>query len=155
MKKTIDKLRQGNHVTIVALGDSITEITFHTRGHMNWTGLLSEAIFETYGNGVCTLINSGKCASSYAEGLERIDRDVIRYKPDLVILSMGMNDSDRGIEYLDTFKEQVKKMVRIIREKCDSEILIRTPNPVVTVHGVPLPKEQPLPGKSWESKLRP
>ena len=122
---------------------------------MNWTGLLSEAIFETYGNGVCTLINSGKCASSYAEGLERLDRDVLRYKPDLVILSMGMNDSDRGIGYLDTFKGQVRKMVHMIREKCDSEILIRTPNPVVTVNGLPLPEEQPLPGKSWELKLRP
>jgi hypothetical protein len=33
--------------------------------------------------------------------------------------------------------------------------MIRTPNPVVTVHGLPLPKEQTLPGRSWESELRP
>jgi lysophospholipase L1-like esterase len=155
MKKTIDKLKKGNHVTIVALGDSITEITFHTRGHMNWTGLLSEAIFETYGNGVCTLINSGKCASNYAEALERLDRDVLRYNPDLVILSMGMNDAGHGTDYLETFKGQVREMVGTIRQNCGSEILIRTPNPVVTVHGLPLPKEQPLPGKSWESKSKP
>ena len=83
--RTIKKLKNGEHVTIVALGDSITELTFHTRGRMNWVGLLDEAIFESYGNGVCTLINSGKCASSYAETLTRLNRDVLRYNPNLVI----------------------------------------------------------------------
>ena len=82
MEKTLTKLGNGEHVTIVALGDSITEITFHTRGKMNWVGLLSEAIFEEYGNGVCTLINSGKCAGTYAEALTRLEHDVLRFKPD-------------------------------------------------------------------------
>jgi lysophospholipase L1-like esterase len=155
MEKTLEKLRTGQHVTMVALGDSITEITFHTRGGMNWVGLLSEAIFETYGNGVCTLINSGICGSSYEQSLTRLDRDVLRYKPDLVILSLGMNDAGRGLAGLEAFKKRVHGMIRTIRESCGSEILIRTPNPVVTVHGLPLPAKQPKPGKAWESPARP
>ncbi len=155
MKKTVEKLKNGEHVTIVALGDSITEVTFHTQGKMNWVGLLDEAIFESYGNGVCTLINSGKCASSYAEGLTRLNRDVLRYNPDLVIIAFGMNDSGGGLDKLDIFRDNVRKTVAIIRERCGSEILIRTPNPVVTAPGLPFPPEQPKHGKAWESAKRP
>jgi len=32
----LSKLARGEQVTIVALGDSNTELTFHTRGHLNW-----------------------------------------------------------------------------------------------------------------------
>jgi lysophospholipase L1-like esterase len=155
LSKTLSKLKSGDHTTIVALGDSITEITFHTRGHMNWVGFLSEALFETYGNGVCTIINSGKCASTFEESLTRLDRDVLRYQPDLVIIALGMNDAGKGLQSIDSFRLQVHEMVNTIREHCGSDILIRTPNPVVTVPGVPCPPEQPLPGKAWESNIRP
>jgi lysophospholipase L1-like esterase len=155
MKKTLEKLRTGKHVTIVAFGDSITEVTFHTRGRMNWVQLLEEAIFEEYGNGVCTMINSGKCASSYREGLTRIERDVLCFNPDLVILAFGMNDAGAGLDGLAAFKENVRKTITLIREQCGSEILIRTPNPVVTVHGMPLPVEQQRPGQVWENPRRP
>jgi lysophospholipase L1-like esterase len=155
LTKTLTKLRSSDHTTIVALGDSITEITFHTRGHMNWVGLLHEAIFETYGNGVCSIINSGKCASSYQEALTRLERDVLRYDPDLVIIAFGMNDAGRGLGYLETFKSEVREMVTAIKDRCGSEILIRTPNPIVTTNGLPLPPEQPMPGRAWESSERP
>jgi len=155
MKRTLAKLEAGRHVTIVAFGDSITEVTFHTRGHMNWVSLLAEAIFETYGNGACTLINAGKCGSSFAEGLTRLDRDVLRFRPDLVILAFGMNDAGAGLAGLDAFGAAVREMVQRIRGACDSEILIRTPNPVVTVNGLPPPAEQPAPGRPWPSPDRP
>ena len=139
--RTVDKLKRREHVTIVALGDSNTETTFHTHGRMNWVGLLSEAIFETYGNGVCTLINAGKCASTFRDALTRLDRDVLRFNPDLVIIALGMNDAGQLNEdiSIQTFKQDVRTTVLRIRESCDSEILIRTPNPVVAVNGVPLP----------------
>jgi lysophospholipase L1-like esterase len=155
MKNTIAKLKNGEHVTIVATGDSVTEITFHTRGRMNWAGLLEEAIFEEYGNGICTLINTGKCGSTYEDLLTRIDRDVLRFDPDLVILSFGMNDAGHGIKGLDKFEESARHVLTKLQESSSCEILIRTPNPVVTVHGLPLPEEQPLPGKAFESERRP
>jgi len=155
MKKTLNKLKNGQHVKIVALGDSITETTFHTKGRMNWLALLHEAIFETYGNGVCSIINSGKCASSYEEALLRLDRDLLAYEPDLAILALGMNDAGQGLAALGRFKANVREMIAKIRSSCKSEILIRTPNPVVTVHGLPLPAGQDCPGKVWDSVQRP
>ena len=155
MQAILGKLKRGEHVTIVALGDSITEDTFHTRGRMNWVGLLREAIFEAYGNGLCTMVNSGVCGSSYREALTRLDRDVLRFAPDLVILALGMNDAIRGREGLAEFTEDVRRCVARIRAETTAEILIRTPNPVVTVHGLPLPVEQARPGRAWEHPGRP
>jgi hypothetical protein len=66
-----------------------------------------------------------------------------------------MNDAARGLEKLEMFKSQVTECIGRIQQNCGSEILIRTPNPVVTVHGLPLPKEQPAPGLAWESANRP
>ena len=136
MKKTIAKLRNGELTTIVALGDSITENTFHTHGRMNWVSLLDEAIFETYGNGVCQVINSGKCGSTFRDALTRLDHDVIKYHPDLAIISFGMNDCGRGMEGLEEFKQEVRTTIVRIREACGSEILLRTPNPQVAAPGM-------------------
>ena len=44
MKKFMAKLRGGKKVVVVALGDSITELTWHTRGRLTWVGLLQEAL---------------------------------------------------------------------------------------------------------------
>lgn len=155
LARTVEKLSRGEHVTIVALGDSNTEITFHTRGAMNYCGLLSEAIFETYGHGICTLINAGRCGSSFSESLTRIDRDVIRFKPDAVLVGFGMNDATRGLAGLPGFRESAKEVIRKIRT-CGAEILLRTPNPVVAAHGLPLPEniEVGRPAEFGTRKLR-
>lgn len=136
MQSTIDKLKNGIHITIVAIGDSITANTLHNRGHMNWVSLLDEAIFETYGEGVCTLINSGIPGSSYSTALKRLDRDVLRFDPDLAIIALGMNDAGKGIAYLPEFRKEVRQMIEIIRCKCNSDILIMTPNPIVAETGL-------------------
>jgi acyl-CoA thioesterase-1 len=155
MLLTVEKLRAKKHVTMVAFGDSNTELTFHTQGRLNWAGLLGEAIFETYGNGACTLVNSGKCGSTFREGLDRLQRDVLRFEPDLVILAYGMNDAGQGLAGLEAFRSDVRETVRRIRDACGSEILIRTPNPIVTLNGLPLPPGAAGVGKAWDPPERP
>ena len=41
------KMAGEEHFTIVALGDSVTEVNWTTRGHLNWVGLLSASLFES------------------------------------------------------------------------------------------------------------
>lgn len=154
MERTLAKLAAGEHVTIIALGDSNTEVTFHTRGRMNWVGLLREAIFEAYGNGVCTFINSGVCGATADSSLPRLERDVLRFDPDLVVIALGMNDAGRGEAGLPAFVETLRTIAKRIREHNGAEILLRTSNPVVAGHGVPLP-EGAAPGKPYETEARP
>ncbi len=153
MRMTIKKLKKGSHVTIVALGDSITQNSIHNRGHMNWVSLLDEAIKETYGNETCCVINSGIGGSNFSSAFQRLERDVLRLNPDLVILALGMNDASKGIAYLPQFKKEVLDMIEKIRRVCGSEILVRTPNPIVAETAKTCTTAAP--GEVFEDKNRP
>lgn len=158
LTRTLEKLRdastRGVPVTIVAFGDSNTETTWHTHGRMNWPALLAEALFEAHGNGAAVVINSGRCGGSFREGLTRLEHAVLRYQPDLVIIAFGMNDATRGLDGLADFEADARATIAAIRKRGTAEILIRTPNPVVAVHGLPLPPGTP-PGTPWYNDQRP
>jgi len=120
LTRFLDKLGRGEQVTVVALGDSNTELTFHTRGYLNWPLLLQEALFEKYGPNRVILINAGHCGEGAAGGLERLDRDVLRFRPDLVIVC-----------YWDGDMAPLRRIVERIRRETTADVLLRTPNPVV------------------------
>jgi len=144
MQKFMQKLKRGEKVTIVAMGDSITELTWHTRGRLNWVGLLQEALFETFGRNRCWVINSGRCGDTAENGLRRLDQDVLRFDPDLVIISYGMNDAS-GNEGLAAFRSSMKELIRRIRAHNRADVLLRTPNPIFNPPtAFVLDKDQPI-----------
>ena len=120
MTRLLAKLEKGEQVTIVAIGDSNTELTFHTHGHLNFCYLLQEALLEKYGGNKVIMIDSGSCGSGLANGLARLDRDVLRFKPDLVIIG-----------YYDSDMDSLRKIIEKVRAAGDTEILLRTPNPYI------------------------
>lgn len=146
MQRTLDKLRNGQQVTIVALGDSNTELTWHTQGRLNWVGLLHEALFETYGRNLVMMINAGCCGNTTGRALERLDRDVLRFDPNLVIISFGTNDTGTGPEGIDAFEADMRKLIGQIRAHGDTEILLRTPAPVIALN---TPARPAAPGDEW------
>jgi len=136
----ISKLDAGKQVTIVALGDSNTELTFHTRGRLTATGLLKVALFQKYGNNKVIMINAGRCGEGPAGGLERLDRDVLRFSPDLVIICYRVGQID----------ELAKIVEKIQASSDDVEILLRTPNPAIATNPAIAPGGVPgkeLPGR--------
>ena len=137
VERLLSKLAQGQQVTIVALGDSNTELTFHTRGHLNWVGLLQVALYEKYGANKVMMINSGCSGENAAGGLKRLDRDVIRFSPDLVIIC-----------YWDGDMEKLREIVEELRAAGVPEILLRTPNPVVATNQ-PTVSPPVAAGKEW------
>lgn len=148
MRNFLKKLKRGEKVTIVALGDSITEHTWHTQGRLSWTGLLQEALFETYGRNRCWVVNSGRCGDTAPNALNRLDEDVLRFAPDLVIVSFGMNDAAPGEEAMDRFRRAMAEIIRRVRE-ASADVLLRTPNPIVNPPaGYPLPSGQD-PGEEY------
>jgi lysophospholipase L1-like esterase len=138
--KTLGKLARGEPVTIVALGDSNTELTWHTAGRLNWVGLLQEALFEKHGANLATVINAGRCGDTAAAAVTRLDRDVTRFRPDLVIVAFSMNDAFQGKAGLAAFSEGIRRIVGELREKCACEVLLRTTNPVVAMNAPELPR---------------
>lgn len=145
MERFLEKLERGEKVVVVALGDSNTELTWHTRGHLNWCGYLQEALFETYGRNRCWVINSGCCGDTAAEALARLDEDVLRFDPDLVIISYGMNDAN-GDMTTDEFRKDLCELIDRIREHNGCDVLLRTPNPIVNPPTASVLKDGERPG---------
>ncbi len=148
MHRTLAKLKAAHPVTIVARGDSNTELTWHTRDRLNWVGLLDQALFQTYGCNVVTMINAGLCGDTASRACSRLDRDVLRFDPDLVIVALGMNDAGGGPEALGAYAEGIRTIVRRCREHSDAELLLRTSNPIVAIHQPDLPPDA-APGRPW------
>lgn len=131
-------------VTIVAFGDSITQVNHTTLGGLNWTGYLSMGLYEIFPKGF-TIINSGIGGDSMAKGLARLDRDVLRFNPDIVILSFGMNDINDTTSA--KFREQLREGVHRIREHGPCTIVLRTPNPMINMWSGQESIESPEQGK--------
>jgi lysophospholipase L1-like esterase len=136
LDRFLAKLEAGQQVTVVALGDSNTELTFHTHGCLNWVGLLQVALFNKYGNGQVTMINAGSSGQGAADGLQRLDRDVLRFAPDLVIVCFWDGDMDA-----------LREIVQRVRARGHAEVLLRTPNPIVAPN---LPPVTPAVGAGRE-----
>lgn len=70
---------------IVAFGDSITAGEGITAGADRWTDIIKNRFN-------LELINSGVSGNTSTQGLERIEKDVLIHKPDIVLINFGMND---------------------------------------------------------------
>lgn len=110
---------QGVH-RIVCLGDSITQFG---DGPTGYVGLLRGYLTKVYPPNAIEVVNAGVSGNTSNDELSRLDRDVIQKKPDLVTISVGVNDVWHGFDNthpsgggpngvpLDLYKTNVQKMV--------------------------------------------
>jgi len=100
---------------------------------------VTRGLFEKYGPNRVIMINAGHCGEGAGGGLKRVDRDVLRFDPDLVIICYWNND-------MTSFRKIIEK----IRSTGDAEVLLRTPNPVVAPN---MPRVDPpvQAGKEWST----
>ncbi len=126
-------------VTIVAFGDSVTQGCFECYADRN-DGIHTEfdtkeaysrkfvQILQTlYPRAQINLINSGISGDSTKKAIERIDFDVLRYKPDLVICCFGLNDVTKGYPELDGYGARLDEIFKKIKAS-GAECIFMTPN---------------------------
>lgn len=101
----------GHPITIVALGDSLTE-GYGVEEHQAYPALL-EAMLQKEGFSG-TVINAGISGETSSGLLYRIRR-VLSLKPDIVILCTGANDGLQGMDH-GLIQNNISKMVRIFKE---------------------------------------
>jgi len=128
MEKTLAKLRAKEPVTIVVVGDSCWLETPWTYGRKNWVSYLHEALWAAYGDGLVTMINQSRCGNSFESELKIMDRSILRFSPDLVILGLIVRGDTE--EERETSRTQAREMAGRIRER-GGEILFATHTPVV------------------------
>ena len=142
VKKIQNKIN-GNYdyqgVTIAFLGDSVTQGCFEvyrkseecietvfdktSAYHKYFTDIFSVLCPSVPVN----VINAGISGGSVQHALSRLERDVIAYNPDLVVVCFGLNDSCSGLEGLFVYIIVLK----VIFEKialCGADVIFMTPN---------------------------
>lgn len=115
-------------VTIAFLGDSVTQGCFEVyktgpesietvfEPACAYSARLREMLAILYPKVQVNIINSGISGDSAPNGAKRLERDVLRYHPDLVIVSYGLNDSGQGAEKIDRYTAALADIFTRVKE---------------------------------------
>jgi acyl-CoA thioesterase I len=126
LERSINRLKTGGKLAIVALGDSLTYGWMVRKGYLDY---LAEMLSEKYPNGNFSIINKGIPGDTAQGGLYRLKQDVIDEDPDLVFIQFGLNDAFSGVSP-GSFKKSVLSLTDTVREATHAEILLLTSVPI-------------------------
>lgn len=73
------------------------------------------------------MINAGISGGNAANGASRLERDVLRFQPDLTVVCFGLNDSAGGLEKLQEYKDSLRTIFNKLKAS-GSEVIYMTPN---------------------------
>lgn len=121
-EKTISRLKSGEPLRIVALGDSLTQGWMVRRGYVDF---LNEMIKEKFPQSHFVLINRGIPGDTAEGGLYRLEYDVMSEKPDCVFIQFGLNDAFSGYSP-EEYESLIEKIITGIRETSAAEIILVT-----------------------------
>ena len=127
--------------TIVAFGDSIT-FGYGVSKKCTYTRRLEAFLPQCYPSVNWKIENSGVNGDTTREALERIQKDVLNYHPNIVFILLGSNDSALVEDQYRTPYEYEKNMCSIIEQiqnhnnhtglnHCRPIVVLITPPPVV------------------------
>ena len=122
------RIEAGEPTRIVCFGDSITGAYYHTGGQRAWADMLGIALAQIYPQARLEIVNAGISGQTTAQGLARIEKDVLARQPHLVVVMFGMNDVVRLP--LDDYA----KNLQTIAQRCQvagAAVVLCTPNSVV------------------------
>lgn len=130
--RIFDRIAAGEHVHVLALGSSNTE---HFMVGAHWFDYVNMGFMHTFRrwtddrssvDNPALCLNAGTSNNTTGELLNRFDRDVTPFKPDLMILTAGINDANprRNVS-----PETTKQNLIAMRDKVNSwggDVLFQT-----------------------------
>lgn len=131
-------------VLIVALGDSVTQGVMEHRllsGKDVYHRIFQEKLESFFPTTTFSTINAGASGEGVVRGAGRLERDVLRHDPDLVILAFGLNDSLGGEVERSLFSATLQAMIGRIRESTRAAVLLMTPPMMAYSHSARVHRE--------------
>lgn len=122
-------LRGTAPATWVFTGDSITHGALYTEGRRCFVEHFAERVRWELRRFDDVVINTGVCGERTGGLLAHLDRRVLRFQPDVVLVLLGMNDSVAGPAGRDEFRRNLEEITARIREGGAIPVL-QTPNMV-------------------------
>jgi len=126
------KLKAGKPITVVTMGDSLTDYKHNSNAVTNWPTFFSVAIQATFKSTV-TVENPAIGGTELRQNLIMLPRWVaVQPKPDLVTICFGFNDYSSGMRG-EMFTAVMKDAVQRVRRatKGEADVLIITTLPAV------------------------
>ena len=105
--------------TLLILGDSISA-GYGIDQKDNWVSLMQEKFNEE--RILLKLINSSVSGDTTSGGLERLKKDLKKFKPDFVLIELGGNDGLRGYP-IKRIKDNLEEMIALIKNS-NSKVLL-------------------------------
>lgn len=136
-RKTKDN--PGVRTPIIAfLGDSVTQGCFEVfeqsekmkvifDSGAGYAEKVKEILAFLYPQSPVSIMNAGVNGSTAVEGYERLKRDVLCVKPDLLVVCFGLNDSNGDAEGISEYKNALKNIFKEAK-KAEIETIFMTPN---------------------------
>jgi lysophospholipase L1-like esterase len=118
-------LQSGNPVTIIAIGGASTRGRAAGDDSRAWPSRLGQVLTERFPKAKITVLNRGVARESAAQMVARFDKDVLAYKPDLVIWETATNDAVSGTD-VDAFRETLQEGVERLRAT-EPEVMLMNP----------------------------
>ena len=92
-----ERAEKGERLTVAFLGGSLTwGANASDPNRTSWRAVIGQKLEERYPKAHFKFVDAGIGASSSLLGVFRVDRDVIKYKPDLVFVEFLVNDGEHG-----------------------------------------------------------
>ena len=124
--------------TVAFLGDSVTQGCFELfesgraidtvfENQHAYSTRLSEILHTFFPKAHINVINCGISGDNAQNGLSRLDRDVLPFQPDLVVVSYGLNDSGRGEGGLEGYVNALDGIFKRVRST-GAECIFMTEN---------------------------
>src|SRR5262249_40656991 len=127
----LDRLKAGRPVTVVTMGDSLTDYRHWANRQTSWPVLLKKRLEETYHSEV-TVVNPAIGGTQLRQNLVLIPLWRARApEPDLVTLCFGSNDWDsgmRGGQFRQSYQDAVDRVRRAAGGKADVLIVTTVPS---------------------------
>lgn len=146
MMKIIEKIKakQANPagaepITLAFIGDSVTQGCYELYKTGERSFMAEFRVEQTYHNKLrhilelCyprvpfNMIYAGINGNSTGSGLQRLDRDVIAFNPDLTVVCFGLNDCVSGMDNLENYKNNLRQIFQKLKE-AGGEVIFMTPN---------------------------
>ena len=132
--RTHARLSAQQPLRIVCFGDSVTGVYYHTGGRRAYAEMLRLALRPIWPQAQVTTVNAGISGDTTVGALNRLQRDVLDHKPDLVTVMFGLNDMT-GLPLKD-FRRNLTTIIEQCRA-AQADVLLCTPTSVISTQARP------------------
>jgi lysophospholipase L1-like esterase len=138
LAKKQNDLYGASPATVAFLGDSVTQGCFELfesgraidtvfENKSAYSTRLSEILHVFFPKSHINVVNCGISGDNAQNGLSRLERDVLPFKPDLVVVSYGLNDCGNGMAGLEKYVAALDAIFKRVTET-GAECIFMTEN---------------------------